>query len=145
MEPIYTAYNTPGNVNIQIDDEAKAQLKTIATWAQILAIIELASAGLSLVVSVYSALRYSSVMGLMGWTMVGSLFGVAIQVILASMLLRFSTRTSRALLTEDQEELTMAFTNLKTYFKTFGIFIIIAFSLVVLALVVTLTFSAAFR
>jgi membrane protein implicated in regulation of membrane protease activity len=106
MEPIYTAYNTPGNVNIQIDDEAKAQLKTIATWAQILAIIELASAGLSLVVSVYSALRYSSVMGLMGWTMVGSLFGVAIQVILASMLLRFSTRTSRALLTEDQEELT---------------------------------------
>jgi hypothetical protein len=99
-------------------------LKTIAFWAKISAIISFVSAA----VSVVGGLKDIA-------TLIGGLVGIAITVAINIFLYKFSTCVKEGINNNDVYKISEGFSNLKTYYKIYGILLIIALSIMVLVFI----------
>jgi uncharacterized membrane protein len=127
-------YNNPleKTYELEIDTQAREHLKPITTWARIIALIGFINVGLSV-------LRFFMQGPNSGPGIFAGLFGTfisgAIMVVLYIFLLRFANSTAAGVNTENQDEFNYGISNLKLYFKTIGILLIIGISLVALMIV----------
>jgi hypothetical protein len=116
-----------------LDDTGKSHLKSIAQFAGITAIIGFASLLLTIVSLVMvSSSRYSSA----GSNIPSTFISVAINLIMNILLLNASNKIKKAISGLDQSSLTQGLSNLKTYFKVYGILLIIVIVLVLLIVLV---------
>jgi len=128
--------------NLEIDMITRDHLKTITTWARIIAIVGLITVGLSLIRLFANPGGVNAAM-LVG-TILASLIYLTVITLLYVFLLRFANRTSASLNTQNQEQFNSGIGSLATYFKILGIIIIIVLSLVGLFLIF-LSIGVAFR
>lgn len=122
-------------------------LKETSTWTYFLSILGFIGIGLMLLFGVF----FSVVMGLisggnpydnLGMDM--SYFGL-IYIVLALLyffpvlyLFNFSRKTKLALKTNNNDDLTTAFSNLKSHYKFMGVFVIVVISIYILAFVIAM-------
>lgn len=120
-------------------------LKETSTWTYFLSILGFIGIGLMLLFGVF----FSVVMGLIsggnpyeGLGMDMSYFGL-IYIVLALLyffpvlyLFNFSRKTKLALKTNNNDDLTTAFSNLKSHYKFMGVFTIVVISIYILAFVI---------
>jgi hypothetical protein len=117
--------------NINIDEEARQYLKTACRWARVIAILSFIGTGISILSSVFRGARIG-----MAYTvsnLMGALIAGAISIAMAVLLYRFATNTYASLSNEKQEQFDAGISNLRSYFKFFGILLIVVLSLAVLA------------
>jgi len=118
-------------------------LKQCATWGQVMAIAGFIISGLLLIYAVLAGALLGATSDLYplpeGYAgIMGSIMSVAILVTVTIILIpsiylyRFASRTRMAILNENNEDLTGAIASLKSYFKFFGVIIIIYFGFVLL-------------
>ncbi|HXJ99551.1 MAG TPA: DUF5362 family protein [Gelidibacter sp.] len=122
-------------------------LKETSTWTYFLSILGFIGIGLMLLFGVF----FSVVMGLIsggnpyeGLGMDMSYFGL-IYIVLALLyffpvlyLFNFSRKTKLALKTNNNDDLTTAFSNLKSHYKFMGVFTIVVISIYILAFVIAM-------
>lgn len=122
-------------------------LKETSTWTYFLSILGFIGIGLMLLFGVF----FSVVMGLIsggnpyeGLGMDMSYFGL-IYIVLALLyffpvlyLFNFSRKTKLALKTNNNDDLTTAFSNLKSHYKFMGVFAIVIISIYILAFVIAM-------
>ncbi len=135
---------------LSLNKQTKAFLLETAKWSKFLAIIGFIMVGFMVIMG----LSFGSIMGViasmdsstsMAMEMIPmGLFGV-FYVILALIyffpiwyLFKFATKMKNALLTDDESELTEAFSNLKSHYKFVGILTIIMLSLYALMFLFTM-------
>lgn len=134
---------TPDKIfNIEIDMISRDHLKTISTWARIIAVVGFISLGLTLIRLLVNPDSNNTA------ALIAMLFFVliylAVMTLLYVFLLRFANRTSASLNTQNQDQFNSGIGYLATYFKVLGIIIIIGISLVGLFFMF-LAIGAAFR
>ena len=122
--------------HIQVETEAKGLLYTTAKWAKITAIIGFVSAGLTVVSLVFGIQRTG---GQFAGLMAGTSFLFVVPFLVASIilnifLLRFANSTVHGLDSMNQSSFNQGIGQLRYYFKTLGILIIIIISLAILAI-----------
>jgi len=110
--------------DLSVSPKMKDDLRTISTWARILSITNLVGAGISLLAS------------LMAGSFLGAFLSAAITVLLNIYLLNFGRKMKIALEATDQNEFNDSLHDFQLYFKVSGILLIIAMSLVVIALLI---------
>lgn len=137
--------NTTPNDNLfdlSVDTTARDLLKSAATWAKIVAIIGLSSAALGVVQAFLVSRNVgSTAMGTASNVLI-SIIVVAFSVILNIFLLRFATSMQSGLRGVNQPQFNAGVSNLALYWKVMGIFIIVAMSLMVLAVMIAIAFAA---
>jgi Family of unknown function (DUF5362) len=101
-----------------------SSLKTIAFWAKLSAIISFCSAGVSLLAGLKDIA-----------TLIGGLVGIAISVLINIFLFKFGNCVQQGINTNDLPKIGEGFANLKTYYKIYGIILIVMLSFVVLVMV----------
>lgn len=133
--------------DLSINSHIRSYLEEIARWANFLAILGFIGLGLGFLF----ALGIGTMMGSMpemGGAMLGSTFSIgyiffmaiylAIFIFPLLYLYRFASNTKKALRSDDQEALTLAFSNLKSHYKFIGIFTAIIMGLYLLIFVFAL-------
>ena len=138
--------------NLSFDANAREQLKQIALWAKICSLSAFAGYAISLVVAIFGHKDYS--MEAEGFSFGGyirsgtPLSSVIITIIVGGIinyfLYRFATSVGQGLQSMDSVQLNTGFNSLRIYFKIFGVFLIIALSLVALVVFIGLV-ALAFR
>jgi hypothetical protein len=123
-------HNSESIFNITLDQEAKSLLKTTTVWAKITAIVAFAHVGLSLVQAFIGKNSTAEMVG----SIFGSMIGAVISILLNVFLYRFSQKTADAISSSNQQLFTEGINSLRTYFKIFGILIIVLLSLFVIFL-----------
>jgi hypothetical protein len=139
----------PGNIelfDLHLDQSSVNFLSETARWARFLAIMGFIYCGLMVFVGIF----FSTVMSMMAPAMGGdtaiSMVGngmVGGLIIIFSLLLffpafylfNFSTKMRRAIQSNDQPVLAESFKNLKSFFKFYGILIIVALSFYLLMII----------
>jgi hypothetical protein len=134
---------------LEVTENAKAYLKTAVTWSGFYAIISFVVLGLyvicGIIMMISGGFLRDSMTG-MGISMGITYILVGIAYILVAILYffpalylyRFSQRTKKALVNDDEIVLEGAFQNMKSYWKFIGILTIVKIAVVILALLVVL-------
>jgi len=127
--------NTSNLFELQIDHQSNAYLKETAKWAKFLAIVGFVVCGLIALAGIFAGTVLSATMGQFGGGY-GASFGIMATVMYLIMavvyffpclfLFRFATRMQVVLQNNDQPNLSVALSNLKSYFKFIGILTLIA-------------------
>ena len=124
--------------DFNIDEESKSNLSSIARWANINAIVGFTGIGISVLGSVIGMVKISSYGG--GSSFTSGFFGVFIGLILSLALnitlIYAAINIKKGLSLSNQQYFVTGLTKLATYFKIFGILMIIALVVVVLAVLV---------
>ena len=120
--------------NLTLEGTAKELLQTAATWARITAIASFVSAGVSVLVAIIGKPGQSTAV-IVG-SVIGALIGTGITILFNIFLLRFATNTTASFSNMNQVQFNEGISNLRTYFKIVGIFVIIGLSLAALVLLV---------
>jgi magnesium-transporting ATPase (P-type) len=115
--------------NLRIEGATRELLHTIATWARIIAIVGFISAGLSLLDMVIGK---KGAAGFAAFTNTITLITLVVTIVFNIFLFRFAKHTLISLSNMSQVQFNEGANNLKTYFKLYGIFIIIALILIIL-------------
>ena len=123
--------NHLSNTNAGISDAAKGFLTEIAKWAKFLSILGFIAAGFMILVGLFLGTFMSSLSGLADdpamamfpTTMISVIYIAMSSLIIIPTLYhyRFATKTQRALKSNDENLLTEALGNLKSYYKFYGI------------------------
>lgn len=124
--------------DLNIGGEAKHILQSIIKWAKVTAIVGLLSAGLMLITSLTSIIKYSGSEILSFATRATLIFVIPVSIailVLNIFLVRFATSTGGGLENNNQTAFNQGTGFLKMYFKTLGIIIIVVMCLVVLAMI----------
>ena len=134
MEP-----NTDSSLfDLKIDENCKEELRGLSLWAKIVVITSIISLVFGFIsvlvpkktITQFGNYRYETEKtGNIG----GYLFAVVISLLLAYFLFQFSVFTKRGVDNLSQPDLNKGLSNLKSYFMTYGILIIIAMVVVLLA------------
>ncbi|TDQ29785.1 DUF5362 family protein [Tenacibaculum caenipelagi] len=132
MEENLQVNNSSG---IRLNNVAKEVLKEASKWANFLAIIGFIGVGFMVLMAlfagtIFSALPssgYETVIGGVGFTII-YLLGAALYFFPVMYLYKFAKKTKTALLRNNEEELTEAFTNLKSHYKFIGVLTIVMLS-----------------
>jgi hypothetical protein len=124
--------------NIQIDNNAKSFLLTAVKWAKVTAIIGFVSAGLSILTLVFGIQKTGGQFAgfLAGTSMLVMIPVLAVSIILNIFLLRFANSTAHGLESVSQGSFNQGIGQLRFYFKTLGILIIIIISLAILFIII---------
>jgi len=130
---------------LQLDQPSINYLSEAARWSRFLSIIGFIYCGLMVLVGLF----FGSVMGRMmpatvdsGMSVIGSGF-IGVFIVIMSLIMffpalylwNFSSKIRRALNNNDQPLLTEALKNLKSFFKFYGILLIVVLSLYALAVI----------
>lgn len=128
-------------LNLSISDEIKLYLKETAKWAKFLAIIGYIGIGFLVLFSLFMLFGMTALAGMLD-ALPLSLMGI-IYLLMALLyyfpvnyLNTFANKTKRALAENDQDEINLAFKNLKSMFKFMGILTIVVLCLYALIIVV---------
>jgi hypothetical protein len=124
--------------DLNVDREAQHILKSIIKWAKVAAIVGLISAGLLLIMSLSSIIRYSGTQVLSFVTRVTLIFTIPVSIAILTLnifLVRFATSTGGGLENTNQTAFNQGTGFLKMYFKTLGVIIIVIICLVVVAMI----------
>jgi hypothetical protein len=137
----------PGNMfDLQLDQQSVIYLSETARWTRLLSIIGFIYCGLLVIAGLF----FGSIMAKMMTGMSGDggvpamgsgffgfffLVGALILFFPAYYLFSFSSKMRRALRNNEQAVLTESFKNLKSFFKFYGILVIIVLSVYALALI----------
>ncbi len=133
---------------LQITASAKTYLKETSGWAQFLSIMGFIFIGIVVVAAIgigifYSTLGDENMMGIPGvglgliYLLVGILYFFPIYY-----LFRFSTNMKKAVQKNDNDNLDIAFKNIKSHYKFMGIFTIVFISIYVLAAIAMAIFGS---
>ena len=121
---------------LSIDDETREELRRCTYWAKIVAFAAFISAPLSMI-HVFISPEYESQRTIMIMlTLMMTVISVAVNIFLY----RFSTKTTAAITTFNQQDFAEGITGLQTYFKILGIILIIILSIFILAIPVFVIF-----
>ena len=135
--------NSLGNIfNINVDDDARDNLKKIASWARILSIVGFIGSGVSLVQTIVTGSRLGVLIAVTASAT--TLVFVVVSVIMNIFLLKFSNQMNTSLSTMNQGHFDQAINSLRIYFKVMGIVIIVIISLVILVILISM-FAALIR
>jgi vacuolar-type H+-ATPase subunit I/STV1 len=135
MEP-----NTDSSLfDLKIDENCKEELRGLSLWTKIVVITSVISLLFGFInvlmpkktITRFENYRYETDRS---GNIVGYLFTVVISLLLAYFLFQFSIYTKRGVDNLNQPDLIKGLSNLKSYFMTYGILIIIAMIVVLLAL-----------
>ena len=124
--------------NFNIDEESKSNFSAIAQWANINAIVGFASAGITLLSFVITMVRFSGFSGsssVLGTGLFSLVIGIVISLVMNVTLIYAAINLKKGLLVSDQQTFVTGLTKLATYFKIFGILMIVVIVIVVLALI----------
>jgi uncharacterized membrane protein len=128
-------------LNLSINDEIKLYLKETAKWAKFLAIIGYIGIGFLVLFSLFMLFGMTALAGMFE-ALPLSLMGI-IYLLMALLyyfpvnyLNKFANKAKRALADNDQDEINLAFKNLKSMFKFMGILTIVVLCLYALIIVV---------
>lgn len=129
----------PGQQNslftVRIDNEAAGYLKTVASWARIIAIISFCSAALAVLALFIGSSKYSDAP-----VLTSSVVGVAAPLVSALInlyLFRFANAVQAGLNTLNQGQFNEGVNQLRMYFKIIGMIFIVVVSLMLLAIIFT--------
>lgn len=114
--------------DLEVDATAREHLRSITSWARIIALIGFINTALSLV----GLIKAGPEGGAFAIALVFGLVFVAIMVMIYLFLLRFANHTAASLQTDNQEGFNYGIDSLRSYFKIIGILLIIVVSLVCL-------------
>lgn len=121
---------------LRIDEEAQALLLSSAKWAKVIAIFGFIAVGLGFVAPFFTVVRADAEPAARGLMIGSSLFGALIfgivSILLNTFMYRFAIHTSDGLSTMNQDTFNKGTNNLRFYFKTLGIILIVLLSLFVL-------------
>jgi hypothetical protein len=118
------SYTNDTLLDLPVSNKLRDDLKIAATWAKIVAIVNFVNAGLGLVSSFIQG------------NVFGALIGTAIAVLVNVYLLNFGRKVSAALSATNQEELNDGLNDLRMYFKVYGIIILIAIIICIVAFLI---------
>jgi hypothetical protein len=133
--------------NISFDAAAREHLKSITSWAKICAICAFVGYAISLVVTFFGTRTYASASSSdigfstylrAGRSPLGTLLMVILFGIINYFLFRFSIDARRGLDSMDTVKLNEGLGSLRTYFKVYGIIVVIVLGIVALAFIVAL-------
>ena len=113
--------------NINIDHEAHQYLKTASFWARFIAIIGFIGAGISLVNIIMTGAANI-------FSIIPAIIGIAVAVVLNTFLIRFANKMSIGLSTMNIGDFEEGTNQLRAYFKTFGIILIVVLAICVIFL-----------
>jgi len=126
---------------LQIDHENNSYLNEVARWSKFLSIVGFIFTGLATLGLLFSLFARSSYESFYTpfWQQSGAVL-VMIGLLLLCFfpclyLFRFSNKMKLALRTDDQYSMTIAFKNLKSYFKFVGIFTIVILAIYVILII----------
>lgn len=130
-----------------VDDEGKSTLADISRWMNLNAIAGFVSLGISFVSVIISFIRLSEfggsgIGGMMTGTILTLLITAAISLLLNITLLQAATNIKKAVETHDQFSFNRGVGKMASYFKIFGILLIIAIVIFVLAFLFAIAMSA---
>jgi hypothetical protein len=117
-------YSSDTLLDLSVSPKLRDDLKTAASWARIIAIVNFINAGLNLVASV------------MQGNFFGALIGTAIAVFVNIYMFNFGRKVKSALSATNQDEFNDGLNDLRMYFKVYGIIIIVVLSLCLLGLLI---------
>lgn len=135
------------NNELQVDHVAQGQLKETAMWAKFLGITGFIGAVILLLVAIFSGTIFSqaasqpaagpNIFATIGPAVFAAIYIVAALITfgLSYLLFKFGQKIQQALRTTDQVTLNAGFTNLKLFFRTYGIIVIVYFGFVLLAMI----------
>ncbi len=109
--------------NLRVEGATRELLHTIATWARIIAIVGFISAGLSLLEMIIGKKEAG---GFAAMTNTITVITLIVSIVFNIFLFRFAKHTQASLSNMSQVQFNEGANNLKTYFKLYGIFIIIS-------------------
>ena len=133
-----------------LNDQIKGYMLEIAKWAKIIAIIMIVVSVLIVLTVILGSTYISSMVGMRGFQGIPGLAGLIIFLVLGVAtlifipnfyLLKHANATRNALSSGNESMLTEAFENLKSYFKFWGIFLVIWASLYVLSFLINILTS----
>jgi hypothetical protein len=139
--------------DLKIDPASSQFLHDSARWGKFLSIVGFVLAGLLALLGILMGtvftrlgnqamgMRYLSGVGVMGFYILAAI----LYFFPCLFLFRFSTKIQDALRLNDQEALADAFSNLKAYFRFFGILTIIALGMYMLVILIFLMSAASMR
>jgi len=136
---------------VSFDDNSREHLKTISIWAKICAVCAFIGYAIALV-SAFLGKTQSSTFGnesglttvspfSKGSAIAGALVVAIIGIAINYFLYKFAVDTNEGVSNIDQQKLNDGLRNLKTYYKIFGIILIICLSIGVLAFIFGILFS----
>lgn len=111
-------------LSLTVTNKLRSDLNTASTWAKIIAIVNFINVGLSLLASA------------IGGNFFGAIISAAISILINIYLLNFGTKLKRALDATSQVDFNDGMNDLRMYFKVYGIVIIIAIVICVLAMLI---------
>jgi hypothetical protein len=125
---------------VKIDETCKEQLRGLSTWAKIIVVTSI----ISLVVGLVAILMPKKTVQFEDYpiktervsSIGGYIFTLIITLLLAYFLYQFSIFTKKGIDNLSQPDLNTGLSNLKSYFKTYGILVIIALVFIFLFLLV---------
>jgi hypothetical protein len=134
---------------LQVDHNISAYLKETARWAKFLAILGFIFCGLMVLVALFAGSFIAAILSLGGGAAAGMGYmgGVVsfLYIVMALLsffpclyLYNFASRMQMALRSNDQEQLTKSFRNLKSCYRYIGIFTVIYLVLVLLVILFNL-------
>lgn len=129
--------NPTGSIfNLELDEESKSNLSTIALWANINAIIGIAG----IIISVLSSIigfskvsRFGGSSSFMSGSITSVFIGLAISLLLNITLLHAAINIKKGVQLSNQQYFVTGLTKLATYFRIFGIIMIVVIVIVLLA------------
>ena len=127
---------------LSIEPATKSHLDEVAKWARFLAIAGMAMLALAIIASftsinfisnnrpdIESQMEQEVLQSVRIGTIIGSILIILISFFPLLFLLRFSTQLKKAISADNQELLTLAFQNLKRYFRYLGVLLIIVIAI----------------
>jgi hypothetical protein len=141
---------------LQIDSASQSYLYESAKWGKFISIIGFIACGIIVLVGIFFAFLASSIMesaipgfgaaaGSGAIILIVCLLGAGLAFFPNYFLYNYSKKLKDALGTTDQEGISLAFNNLKSFFKFQGILLIIVLSFYVLMIIVSLLTALSHR
>lgn len=114
---------------VEIDHVSRDHLKSITTWAKIVAIVAIINVAVSIIALF---IKPEATGAMLAVSLPIMLIYGAVIVLLNVFLLRFSNQTAASLETQNQQQFNNGISNLRVYWKFVGILLIVVMSFVVL-------------
>lgn len=130
---------TENNIQLfenNLDEPGKDQLKSISLWATITAIASFASTAISIIQLVNLVVGYSLYTG---GLVLQSVIVILVGLLMNTVLLVASVQVRKGLAHLDQSLLTRGLGMLKTYFKIYGILVILVIAIALLVIIYFVT------
>ncbi|HPH84602.1 MAG TPA: DUF5362 family protein [Ferruginibacter sp.] len=136
---------TPTNsiFELEINEEGKSQLRGIAQWGYVNALVSIISLGISIVTSVMLVSRLGeNDTSLLASTVISTLLIVIVSLLLNLTLMAAANNIKKGLAGSDQGTFNVGLGKLTTYFRILGILTIIGLVILFLAIVIGLLAGA---